>query len=100
MFDQVGIVENVFLGKVDNGFDNMDIVHNDTADELAVNDDSFEDIVNNDIVDELALDDFDDVKKMFDKDENVETKYLILDKIDIVEKVLHHKDFDIVETDK
>ena len=42
MFDQVGIVENVFLGKVDNGFDNMDIVHNDTADELAVNDDSEE----------------------------------------------------------
>ena len=76
------------------------IMDNDTVDELAMEDDGFVDIVNNDASDELALDDFDDVKKMFDKDENVETKYLILDKIDIVEKVLHHKDFDIVETDK
>ena len=97
MFDQVGIVENVFLGKVDNGFDNMDIVHNDTADELAVNDDSFEDIVNNDIVDELALDDFDDVKKMFDKDDNVENKRFVLDKIDIVDKQLLDKDFDKID---
>ena len=54
LFDKVGIDENMFLGKVDNGFDNMNIVHNDTADELAVNDDSFEDIMNNDIVDEQA----------------------------------------------
>ena len=93
MFD---IVENMIFGKVDNA----DIVDNDTADELVVEDDGFANIVNNDTTDEVALDDFDDVKKMFDKDENVETKYLILDKIDIVEKVLHHKDFDIVETDK
>ena len=84
MFD---IVENMIFGKVDNA----DIVDNDTADELAVEDDGFADIVNND---------FDDVKKMFDKDENVENKYQILDKIDIVEKVLLDKDFDIVETDK
>ena len=84
MFD---IVENMIFGKVDNA----DIVDNDTADKLAVDDDSFADIVNND---------FDDVKKMFDKDENVENKYQILDKIDIVEKVLLDKDFDIVETDK
>ena len=63
-------------------------------------DDGFADIMNNDAEDELALDDFDDVKKMFGKDENVESKYLILDKIDIVEKVLLDKDFDIVETDK
>ena len=53
---------------------------NDTADELSVEDDCFEYIVNNDTEDELALDDFDDVKKMFDKDDNVEYKYLILDK--------------------
>ena len=59
MFD---IVENMIFGKVDNA----DIVDNDTADELAVEDDGFADIVNND---------FDDVKKMFDKDENVENKY-------------------------
>ena len=84
MFD---IVENMIFGKVDNA----DIVDNDTADKLAVEDDGFADIVNND---------FDDVKKMFDKDENVENKYQILDKIDIVEKVLLDKDFDIVETDK
>ena len=93
MFD---IVENMIFGKVDNA----DIVDNDTADELVVEDDGFANIVNNDTTDEVALDDFDDVKKMFDKDENVETKYLILDKIDIVEKVLLDKDFDIVETDK
>ena len=59
MFD---IVENMIFGKVDNA----DIVDNDTADKLAVEDDGFADIVNND---------FDDVKKMFDKDENVENKY-------------------------
>ena len=93
MFD---IVENMIFSKVDNA----DIVDNDTAYELAVEDDGFADIVNNDASDELALDDFDDVKKMFDKDENVENKYLILDKIDIVEKMLLDKDFDIVETDK
>ena len=63
-------------------------------------DDGFADIMNNDAEDELALDDFDDVKNMFGKDENVESKYLILDRIDIVEKVLLDKDFDIVETDK
>ena len=61
-------------------------------------DDGFEDIVNNNTADELALDDFDDVKKMFDKDDNVEYKYLILDKSDIVEKLLLDKDFDIVES--
>ena len=68
MFD---IVENMIFGKVDNA----DIVDNDTADELVVEDDGFANIVNNDTADEVALDDFDDVKKMFDKDENVENKY-------------------------
>ena len=92
----IDFVENMIFGKVDNA----DIVDNDTADELAVEDDGFAYIVNNDTEDELALDDFDDVKKMFDKDENVENKYLILDKIDIVEKMLLDKDFDIVDTDK
>ena len=47
------------------------IMDNDTVDELAMEDDGFVDIVNNDASDELALDDFDDVRKMFDKDENV-----------------------------
>ena len=118
MFDKVDIVENMILGKVDNDVDNADIVDINTADELALEDDGFEDIANNDTAyklsveddgfedivnnytaDELALDDFDDVKKMFDKDDIIENNYLILDKIDIVEKLLLDKDFDIVETD-
>ena len=65
---------------------------------LAVEDDGFEDIVNYDTADELDLDDYDDVKKMLDKDDNVENKYLILDKIHIVEKLLLDKDYHIVET--
>ena len=67
---------------------------------LAVEDDGFEDIVNYDTADELDLDDYDDVKKMLDKDDNVENKYLILDKIHIVEKLLLDKDYHIVETGK
>ena len=97
MFDKVDIVENMVFGKV-RFFNNADIVDNDAADELAVKDDNFEDIGNNDTADELDLDDFDDVKKMFDNDDNVENKYLILDKIDIVEKLFLDKDFDDVET--
>ena len=54
---------------------------------LAVEDDGFEDIENYDTADELV-----------DKDDNVENKYLILDKIDIVEKLFLDKDFDDVET--
>ena len=67
---------------------------------LAVEDDGFEDIVNYDTADELDLDDYDDVKKMLDKDDNVESKYLILDKIHTVEKLLLDKDYHIVETGK
>ena len=54
--------------------------------------------MNYDTADELALDDYDDVKNMFDKDDNVVNKYLILDKIHIVEKLLLDKDYHIVET--
>ena len=61
MFD---FLENIIFGR----FDNADIVDNDTADELAVEDDGFADIVNNNTEDEFALDGFDDVKKMFGKD--------------------------------
>ena len=42
---------------------------------LAVEDDGFEDIVNYDTADELDLDDYDDVKKLLDKDDNVENKF-------------------------
>ena len=77
----------------DDGF--ADIVDNDTTFELAVEDDGSKDIVNNNTADELALD---DLKKMYDKYDNVENNYLILDKSDIVEKLLLDKDFDIVET--
>ena len=41
MFDKVDIVDNMILGKVDN--DNVD---NDTADELAVENDGFATILN------------------------------------------------------
>ena len=94
MFDKVDIVENMVFGKV-RFFNNADIVDNDAADELAVKDDNFEDIGNNDTADELTLD---DMKKIFFNDDNVENKYLILDKIDIVEKLFLDKDFDDVET--
>ena len=56
---------------------------------LAVEDDGFEDIENYDTADELV-----------DKDDNVENKYLILDKIHIVKKLLLDKDYHIVETGK
>ena len=54
---------------------------------LAVEDDGFEDIENYDTADELV-----------DKDDNVENKYLILDKMHIVEKLLLDKDYHNVET--
>ena len=54
---------------------------------LAVEDDGFEDIENYDTADELV-----------DKDDNVENKYLILDKMHIVEKLLLDKDYHIFET--
>ena len=44
--------------------------------------------MNYDTADELDLDDYDDVNKMLDKDDNGENKYLILNKIHIVEKLL------------
>ena len=54
---------------------------------LAVEDDGFEDIVNYDTVDELDLDDYDDVKKMLDKDDNIENSYTKLESVVEAEKL-------------